>query len=173
MKGYYDIAQTPDVRDLGTGGRLGTTFRDNLYNQYYQAKATENQAVSELRKWHFNAVTNYTFVSGFLKNVAIGGGVRWEDRSAIGYYPTFNSNANAWVIDLSKPIWGPSEIHYDSWISYERNLSHGIKWSIQLNVNDIFAEKKFVPTQANPDGTIAQVRIPGLTTWNLRNTFSF
>lgn len=171
--GYYDIAQTPDVRQLGTTGRLGSTFRDSIYQQYYQAKATEDQAVSELRKWHFNAVTNYTFTKGFLKNVGIGGAFRWEDRSTIGYYPTFNSDANAWVIDLNKPIKGPTEQHYDAWISYERSLGHGIKWSIQLNVNDVFSEKKLVPIQANPDGTIAQVRIPSLTTWNLRNTFNF
>lgn len=171
--GYYDIVHTPDVRQLSTGDRLGARFRDAIYQQYYQAKATEAQAVSELRKWHFNAVTNYTFVRGFLKNVGIGGAFRWEDRSTIGYYPTFNSDANAWVIDLNRPIKGPTERHYDAWISYERNLGHGIKWSIQLNVNDVFAEKKLIPIQANPDGTIAQVRIPSLTTWNLRNTFSF
>jgi hypothetical protein len=52
-------------------------------------------------------------------------------------------------------------------------LGHGLEWSIQLNVNDLFAQKKLVPTWANPDGTIAQVRIPSLTTWSLRNTISF
>jgi hypothetical protein len=46
-------------------------------------------------------------------------------------------------------------------------------WSVQLNVNDLFAKDRLIPTQANPDGTLAQVRIPALTTWSLRNTFSF
>jgi hypothetical protein len=99
--------------------------------------------------------------------------VRWQDRSTIGYYPKFQSDANSWVIDLSKPVKGPSEVNYDVWISYERRLSHGVTWSIQLNVNDIFAKSGLIPTQANPDGTIAQVRLPSQTTWSLRNTFSF
>ncbi|HLP09466.1 MAG TPA: TonB-dependent receptor plug domain-containing protein [Opitutaceae bacterium] len=173
FKGYYDIAQTPGGESLGTGGRLGTVFNDSIYTQYYQAKATTNQAVAELRKWHWNLTTNYTFTRGFLKNVGVGGAVRWQDKSTIGYYPTYNPIANAWVIDLSKPIKGPSETNYDAWISYERRLTEKINWSIQLNVNNLFAKKSMIPITANPDGTIAQVRIPGDTTWSLRNTFSF
>ena len=172
FKGYYDIPHTPG-NPLGTGDRLGTKFNDAVYNQYYQAKATADRAVNELRKWHWNAVTNYTFTSGFLKHVGVGGAVRWQDRSTIGYYPKFDSAANAWVIDLSKPIKGPTEINYDAWMSYERAIGRGITWSVQLNVYDAFAKARLIPTQANPDGTIAQVRIPSQTTWALTNTFKF
>lgn len=170
-KGYYDIAHTSgnpiDQR------RLGTAFNDDVYNKYYQAKATADQMVNELRKWHFNANTNYTFTEGLLKNVGIGGAVRWQDRSTIGYYPKFDTNANSWVIDLDKPIKGPTEVNYDMWISYERRLTKKIRWSVQLNVNDLFAKDSLIPTSANPDGTIAQVRLPAQTSWTLRNTFSF
>ncbi len=172
FKGYYDIPQTPG-NPLDSGARLGTTFNDSVYNLYYQAKATADQAVDELRKWHWNAYTNYTFTSSFLKHVGIGGAARWEDRSIIGYYPKFNADANSWVIDLSKPIMGPTEINYDAWISYERAIGRGLTWSIQLNVYDLFAKGTLIPTKANPDGTIAQVRIPSQTTWALTNTIKF
>jgi hypothetical protein len=168
MKGFYDIRHT-----AGDTRRLGTTFNDEVYNKYYQAKATADQMVNELRKWHFNAVTNYSFSQGFLKGVGVGGAVRWQDRSTIGYYPKFDSKANSWVIDLAKPIKGPTEANYDAWISYERPLTNKIRWSVQLNVNDLFAKERLIPTWANPDGTIAQVRIPSMTSWTLRNTFSF
>jgi hypothetical protein len=172
FKGYYDIPQTPG-NPLSPGDRLGTTFNNSVYNPYYQAKATADQAVNELRKWHWNAVTNYTFTSGFLKHVGVGGAARWQDHSTIGYYPKFDSTANAWVIDLSRPIKGPTEINYDAWISYERQIMRGVTWTIQLNVYDLFAKGRLIPTQANPDGTIAQVRIPSQTTWALTNTFKF
>ena len=68
---------------------------------------------------------------------------------------------------------GPTEINYDAWISYERQIRRGITWSVQLNVYDLFAKSALIPTQANPDGTIAQVRIPSQTTWALTNTFKF
>lgn len=171
FKGYYDIPHTPG-NTLDVNGRLGTKFNDSVYNPYYQAKATSDQAVNELRKWHWNAVTNYTFSRGFLKNVGIGGAVRWQDRPTLGYYPKFDQNANSWVIDLSKPIKGDTEINYDAWVSYERRFRK-FTWDIQLNVYNLFAKSSLIPTQANPDGTIAQVRIPAQTTWALRNTFSF
>jgi len=172
FKGYYDIAHTPGT-SLDVTGRLGAKFNDAVYNPYYQAKATADQAVNELRKWHWNAVTNYNFTRGFLKNVGIGCAVRWQDRPSLGYYPKFDTNANSWVIDLNRPIMGDSEINYDAWISYERRLNKRINWTVQLNVYDLFAESSLIPTQANPDGTIAQVRIPAQTTWQLRSTFSF
>jgi len=172
FKGYYDIPHTPG-NTLGNSGRMGTTFNDSVYNPYWKAKATADQAVNELRTWHWNAITNYTFVRGPLKDISIGGAVRWLDRPNLGYYPKFDSKANSWVIDLERPIMGDSEINYDAWISYERRLNKHVNWSIQLNVYDLFAKSALVPTQANPDGTIAQARIPAQTTWQLRNTFSF
>lgn len=172
FKGYYDIVHTPGTT-ISNGGRLGTEFNNSVYNPYFQAKATAEKAVNELRKWHWNVVTNYRFSRGLLKNVGIGGAVRWQDRATLGYYPKFDVKANSWVIDLDKPIKGDSEINYDAWISYERKLGRKINWSVQLNVNDLFAKSSMIPIQANPDGTIAQVRIPAQTTWQLRNTFTF
>jgi hypothetical protein len=171
FKGFYDIPHEPN--NPIPSRRLGTNFNDEVFNRYYQAKATANMAVDELRKWHFNAMTNYTFTRGFLKNVGVGGAVRWQDKSVIGYYPKFDTNANSWVIDLNKPIQGPSEANYDVWISYERKFRNRYTWSIQLNVYDIFSEKELIPTRANPDGTIAQVRIPAQTTWALTNSLKF
>ena len=39
----------------------------------------------ELREWNFKAVTNYTFVSGPLNGVNIGGGYRWASKPVLGY----------------------------------------------------------------------------------------
>ncbi len=174
FRGFYDIPETPGST-LGTGGRLGTGYGAEILNPYYQAKATEEQLVNELRKWHFNLVTNYSFIEGPLKGLGVGGAYRWMDKSNIGYYPKYDSEANAWVNDLDKPIKGPSEQYFDLWISYERelNIASGVTWSIQLNAYNLFGDDDLIPTQANPDGTIAQVRIPAETTWAISNTFRF
>lgn len=172
FKGYYDIPHTPG-EPIDNNARFGPTYNNDVLNPYYQAKATEDQMVNELQKWHWNAVTNYTFTRGWLRNVGIGGAVRWQDRPLLGYYPKYDASASSWVIDLSKPIKGATEIHYDGWLSYRRAIGHGIVWNVQLNVYDLFAKRTLIPTQTNPDGTIAQVRIPATTTWSLRNTFEF
>ncbi|BET66276.1 hypothetical protein ASA1KI_11940 [Opitutales bacterium ASA1] len=172
FRGFYDIPESPGST-LGTGGRLGTGYGSEILGPYYQAKATEERMVNELRKWHFNFVSNYAFTTGRLKGLGIGGAYRWMDKSTIGYYPKYNADANAWVNDLDKPIEGPSEDYLDVWISYQRPLGDKITWSAQLNVYNVFSDDRMIPIQANPDGSLAQVRIPGETTWSFTNTFKF
>ncbi|OIQ98873.1 catecholate siderophore receptor Fiu precursor [mine drainage metagenome] len=157
----------------GAVDTLGGRMAANVYGPYMNLIASNGQAVNELRKWRFNFVTNYTFDRGFLKHVNVGGAVRWQDRAAIGYYPKYQSDAGIWVTDVNNPIYGRSEANYDAWIGYERRLTRKITWQIQLNVRDLFASSSLIPTMANPDGTIAQVRIPSPTTWSLTNTLSF
>lgn len=77
------------------------------------------------------------------------------------------------MTDASNPIYGPSETDIDAWIGYQRVLKNGIDWSIQLNVRNLFADDDLIPIQANPDGTVAQARIPSETVWTLTNTFRF
>ncbi|MDQ8181022.1 TonB-dependent receptor plug domain-containing protein [Pelagicoccus sp. SDUM812005] len=172
IQGFYDIPETPG-NQLGTGGRLGTSYGSEILAKYYQAKATESQMVNELREWHFNLISNYSFKDGKFKGLGIGGAYRWMDESNLGYYPKYDAEANAWVNDLSKPIKGSSEDYFDAWVSYETNIGGDKTWSIQLNVYDLFADDELIPVRANPDGTIAQVRIPGETRWSISNTIRF
>ncbi|PTY04904.1 TonB-dependent receptor [Opitutaceae bacterium EW11] len=174
INGYADIrhwyGETTYSSEMDTfGGRIMSA----VYGPYQNLLAANGQAVNELRKWRFNLVTNYSFDHGFLKNVNVGGAVRWMDKAAIGFYPKYNPDANIWVTDASNPIYAPSETNYDLWIGYERKLTKKITWGIQLNIRDLFAKSSLIPIMANPDGTVAQVRIPSDTTWQLTNTFKF
>ena len=177
---YWTIDGFADLRHWGgttTYSSVQDTFGgrmlQNVYGPYANAIAGEGLSVSELRKWRVNFVTNYTFSSGFLKNVNIGGAVRWQDKTAIGYYPQYNADAGIWVTNVGSPIHGSSETNYDAWMGYRRKLNERITWEIQLNVRDLFASDDLIPIQSNPDGTVAQVRIPAETTWSLTNTFRF
>jgi len=177
---YWTIDGFADLRHWGGGttysseqDTFGGRMMQDVYGPYVNAISGEGVAVSELRKWRLNVVTNYTFTSGILRNLNIGGAVRWQDKTAIGYYPKYNSDADIWVTDVERPIYGPSETNYDAWIGYERPIGRKYVWSIQLNVRDLFADDELIPILANPDGTIAQVRIPARTTWMLTNSIRF
>jgi outer membrane receptor protein involved in Fe transport len=171
VDGYADIRHwTGDT--YGNDG-TGTKMMGQVYGPYQNALAKDGQAVNELRKWRWNFVSNYTFSRGFLKGFNVGGGVRWQDKVAIGYYPKYNPDAAIWVTDVTKPIYAPSETNYDAWIGYERKLGKGITWIVQLNAYDLFSKSDLIPIMANPDGTVAQVRIPSQTTVSLTNTFKF
>ncbi len=177
---YWTIDGFADLRHWGgttsyssAADTFGGRMMQDVYGPYVNAISGEGVAVSELRKWRVNFVTNYTFDSGALRNVNIGGAVRWQDKTAIGYLPQYNPDANIWVTNVSRPFYGPSETNYDLWVGYRRRLSEKVIWEIQLNVRDLFADDDLIPIQANPDGTIAQARIPAETTWMLTNTFRF
>jgi hypothetical protein len=174
INGFADIRHwTGDTGYSGDADTFGGRMLQNVYGPYQNAIAANGQAVNELRKWRWNIVQNYTFSHGFAKNINIGGAVRWQDKAAIGYYPKYNSDANIWVTDVSKPIYVKAETNYDAWIGYARKLTKNITWEVQLNVRDLFAKKQLIPIMANPDGTIAQARIPSETTWSLTNTLKF
>ena len=174
IKGFSQIRHwTGDIGYSSAQDTFGGRMMQNVYGPYQNAIAANGQAVNELRKWRWNFVTNYTFDRGIFKNVNVGGAVRWQDKAAIGYYPKYNSDAGIWVTDVSMPIYAPSEANYDAWIGYERKLTKKIVWRIQLNGHDLFAKRDLVPIMANPDGTVAQVRIPSRTTWALTNSLSF
>ena len=175
IDGYADVRHWySDQSYSGLGETLGGRIMNAVYAPYLNLLAAEGQGVNELRKWRFNFVTNYSFEEGTLLGAFnVGGAVRWQDKSAIGYYPKFNKEANSWVTDVSRPIWGSSEVNYDAWIGYKRKLNDRIDYNVQLNFRNLFANDDLIPIMANPDGTIAQVRIPEKTTWTLSNTFSF
>jgi hypothetical protein len=177
---YWTINGFADLRHWGgtttyssAADTFGGRMMQDVYGPYVNAKSSEGRSVSELRKWRVNFVTNYTFTSGFLKDVNLGGAVRWQDKTAIGYLPQYNTDANIWVTNVDQPFFGPSETNYDLWVGYRRRLSDKVTWEVQLNIRDLFADDDLIPIAANPDGTVAQARIPAETTWALTNTFKF
>jgi hypothetical protein len=97
--------------------------------QYTLLKLQEKTAASELRKWRYNFVTNYSFSNGRLKGIGVGGGYRWQDKVVIGY-PVIPDpkDATKASFDLTKPYYGPSEDALDLWASYERKITKTINW---------------------------------------------
>jgi outer membrane receptor protein involved in Fe transport len=145
--------------------------RTSIYNQLVSSISEEGAPTNELRKWRWNGVTNYSFTEGMLKGFGIGGGVRWQDKVAIGYpvitHPEFGN-----VSDVRHPHFGPTETNYDAWISYGRKFRN-FNWRVQLNVQNIGVGNELIPVNAQPDGSIAGWRIAPAQTWALRNTFTF
>ena len=132
-------------------------------------KLQEGTDASELRKWRFNLISNYSFTHGSLKGFGVGGGYRWQDKVVIGY-----PLSSAGVFDLTKPYYGPSEAAIDLWVSYEHKLTKKINWKVQLNVRNAFAKDGLIPVSIEPDGkTWATVRTKPTQQFLLNNTFSF
>lgn len=171
------------LRDTAAGylprwGNPGGAIYSSIYApwraQYTLMKLQEGTAVPELRKWRFNAVTNYSFREGSLKGVGVGGAYRWQDKIAIGY-PVYQDDDGIYQFEINNPIYGPSEDFIDLWVSYERRLWDRVDWKIQLNVRNAFADEGLLPVSVQPDAnnTWASVRVKPVQEWYLTNTFSF
>ena len=141
--------------------------------QYTLLKLQSGTAASELRKWRYNAVTNYAFTQGLLKGAGVGAGFRWQDKVVIGYPVIAGANGAA-SFDLSKPYYGPVDAALDLWASYEHRLTQKVGWKIQANVRNVGQKDGLVPISVEPDGhTWASVRTNPVEEWSLTNTFSF
>lgn len=165
-----------DMRQFNGNYSAGNEVRQNWANwrgQYTLLKLQAGASASEIRKWRYNLVTNYSFKQSFLKGVGVGAGYRWQDKVVIGY-PVIPGTAGKASFDLNKPYYGPSEDAIDFWASYERKLTSKINWKIQLNVRNAFAKDGLIPISVEPDGrTWAAARVNPVQEWFVTNTFSF
>ena len=171
--------ESTGLRDL----RVSPTFGANetVFGEYNRlvlvplngVLAKDGTTSIEQRKWRANFVTNYRFSrDSFLKGFSVGGAIRWQDKVGIGYGQLYTDEAGI-VPDLNNPFFAPSSWNGDVWTSYERKLSERINWRIQLNVRNLIGEDNDIPVRANPDGSIAVIRIPNERTWFITNTFEF
>lgn len=141
--------------------------------QYTLLKLQENTAASELRKWRYNVVTNYSFTHGKLRGAGVGASYRWQDKVVIGY-PVVPGTGGLASFDLTKPYYGPAEEALDVWASYERRINRKINWKIQLNARNVMKNDGLIPISVQPDGrTWAAARVKPVQEWLITNTFMF
>ncbi|HWA85010.1 MAG TPA: TonB-dependent receptor plug domain-containing protein [Opitutus sp.] len=165
-----------DLRIWWGGAGNETTLQEwntNIGSEYHQRKLQEGTDVPELRKWRWNAISNYTFDHGPLKNFNVGGSVRYQSSIVIGYQPIAGATANTISFDIADPYRGPSETDFGLWVGYSRKIWHNINWNIQLNIQNIGVGNELEPVTTEPDGTPATFRIRAPQSWLLTNTFYF
>jgi outer membrane receptor protein involved in Fe transport len=176
---YMDVQMNGvagDMRRWNGDFQDGNEVRDSwadFRSAWTLVKLQEKTDASELRKWRYNIVTNYTFDNGWLKGFSVGAAYRWQDKVVIGY-PVYTDTNGYAAYNLDKPVYGPTEDGKDFWISYERPINDKINWKIQLNIRNAFDSDGLIPITVEPDGTTwAGVRLKPVQEWYLTNTFTF
>jgi hypothetical protein len=143
-----------------------TAYYNGLLSPYLFSVANAGKPRTQVRKYRWSTVTNYTFTEGVMRNFSVGGAVRWEDKGSIGFYGKAPSqlpgNFRGVVLELdpAKPIWDSARFYYDLSFGYRmRFMSDKIRANVQLNVRDVFENGRLQPVAANPDGSIYAWRI--------------
>ncbi len=160
------------LRLWGVGGSaIGPSWVTNVYNPYLVSALAAGQSTPEVSPWRLNLVTNYSFETGKVKGLFVGGAVRMEAGRIAGY----KYDPTTLALDVNSPYVGPNDEHYDLWVGYQTKftLKKKINWRIQLNLRDVGDKTELVAARYQPDGTIALSRIQQGMTWALTNSFDF
>ncbi|MFO1452415.1 MAG: TonB-dependent receptor plug domain-containing protein [Opitutaceae bacterium] len=143
-----------------------TAYYNNLISPYLFSVANVGKPRTQVRKYRWSAVTNYTFDRGMLKNFNVGGAIRWEDKGSIGFYgaapSTLPGTFRGVILELdpNKPIYDPSRSYYDFSMGYKfRLFDRKVRGNVQLNIRNVFESGRLQAVGANPDGSIYAWRI--------------
>ncbi len=164
-----------DIRDnptLGVDISILERYQNVVSFPVRAELANDGRKSLEQRRWRVNLVSNYDFIEGNAKGFGVGGALRWQDRSAIGYPLLLNENGNQ-IPDLDNAFFGDDELNGDLWVSYKRELRDGLDWRVQLNVRNAIRSDSDIPVVINPNGELAVVRTPPEQQIFLTNTFRF
>jgi hypothetical protein len=139
-----------------------TTFVEGPLAVYRQL---EGRPRPQIRKYAAKFSTRYQ-LSGFtdhkiLKNVNVGGSVRWTDKGAIGFYGVQSLPATITALNPNRPIYSPAQTYVDLFVGYTtRMFRDKVRTRFQLNVRNVQEDGGgLLATQAFPDGTPLAYRI--------------
>ncbi len=137
------------------------------------AQANQGKPRTQVREWRFNAITNYNFTQGRLKNFSVGGAVRWEDKASIGFRGAApDADGVIRTLDRTKPLFDKSRYYFDASAGYNLRLYSGkIRTRIQLNVRNAFENGRLQAVAVNPDGQPYAYRIIDPRQFILTTTF--
>ncbi len=136
--------------------------------------ANDGKTRSQVREWRWNALTNYDFTEGRLKNWSVGGAVRWEDKAAIGYLGREPENGVILELDPNKPVYDKARYYVDFSVGYRFKLaSDRVRVRTQLNVRNAFEDGRLQPIAVNPLGQPTSFRIIDPRLFILTTTFDF
>jgi len=150
-----------------TGGTPQAFLNSVVVAPIQLAQATQGKSRPQIREWHYNltsrlALAKYT-EQRYLKNVSVGGSLRWESKGAIGYYgiPVNGDITLATQFDPNRPIYAKANTYVDAFATYTTHLFRDkVRARFQLNARNLQEWKtRLEPVGAYPDGTPHTFRI--------------
>ena len=168
----------PDILALNIGSGTVSSRVNQQLDVLNELRTQDGRASDELREWRANLGGTYSFdADSALSNWEIGGSLRWQDKSSIGYPIILINNAEGSttpVRDISNPIFGPTNTQVDSWIRYRTKIwDEKINWTLQLNIRNLLDKDDLIPARLNYAGLPDIVRFNEGRRFILTSTFDF
>ncbi len=165
---YTQSGTVPAAGTPATYTATSATPQQN-YQAFVQApfgimRAQEGKANPQTRRYNFRVATSFQLAgisdNKWVKNMSVGGAVRWEDKGAIGYYGIQDSTGIYTDLDPNRPIFDKAHYYVDAFVSYKTKLWHDkVGATFRFNVRNLGQTTHLQPITAFPDGSISTYRI--------------
>lgn len=125
----------------------------------------EGRPRPQLSKYTFKFSTKYRLAgiseNKILRNMSVGGSLRWTDKRAIGFLGKQSLPDRITELDTNRPVYSPAETYVDLFVAYRTKLfGDRVRATFQLNAKNIGERGgRLMATQVFPDGTPLAYRI--------------
>lgn len=119
-----------------------------------------------------NLRTNYTFDSGALEGLSVGGGLRFRGKAVTSYMATADAQNNI----TATAVYRDPQTYADLNLGYRGRgslFNKRVDWSLQLNVNNVFDRDDIIPLITTDTGSIVTYRLPTPREYVLTARFNF
>lgn len=119
-----------------------------------------------------NLRTTYEFAGGPLEGFSVGGGGRWLGRGVLSYDATRDAAGRV----TTATRYGPTQFLADMNLAYRGRTGlfrRDLRWSVQLNVNNVFDNRDFVPLSMSRAGELILYRFNPPREWLVTTRFTF
>jgi hypothetical protein len=127
-----------------------------IVDPYNRGRLQDGNPSKEQAEWRWAFNTSYSFgktefLNGWLGDVTVGGGARWEDKVGIGFNTTTNSLGDV-VEDPNQPYFSDSIMFVDIFARFRYDLEKERAFTFQVNIRDLFNNDDLRAFRATPDG---------------------
>jgi hypothetical protein len=139
-------------------------YASNVEAPWSIIRETEGKPRPQIRRYAARMSTNFQLAAltehRVLRNVGVGGAVRWEDKGSIGFYGVETYPATITRLDPNRPIYDQAHTYVDAFVSYKTKLfTDKVSATFRLNVRNLQESGRLQPVGAFPNGEIHSYRI--------------
>ena len=139
-------------------------------------KQKEGTANPQIRRYNFKVSTNFNLRGitehKILRNVDVGGAIRWEDKGAIGYFGNKDAAGIYTTLNAKAPIYDSAHTYVDLNLGYKTKLwASKVGSSFRLTCRNLQESGHLQAIAAYPDGTPNTYRIVDPRQFILTATF--
>ncbi len=158
----------------------GTTpeaaFQTNVVVPLNVILQQQGKANPQVRKYRAKFATSFRLEGitshRVLRNVNLGGALRWESKGAIGYYGVQSFPATITDLDPNRPIYDRARVYADAFVGYRTRLfARKIGTTFQLNARNLGESGRLQAVGAYPNGVPLAYRIVDPTLYILQVKF--